>query len=158
MRRAATTSCLSALLFAVFAQACRPGAAVPDDAGTTKTTSTVGGDSSGGGSCHTSAECPAKQACFYKESGCSELGRCAPEGAPSSTCYVAIAMCSCVDHRTFYGAGGCAGHGVTEPWELYACPCTTDADCHAGQKCVPTDAKPHRAGASRECRDPAPAR
>lgn len=61
-------------------------------------------------------------------------------------------MCSCTRKKTFYGGGGCAGQGVTEPWELYGCPCASDADCRDGQTCG--RATSLRAGApAKECQD-----
>jgi hypothetical protein len=58
-------------------------------------------------------------------------------------------MCSCATKKTFYGRGGCAGQGVGEPWELYGCPCTTDADCRGGQTCVASRSRQN----ARECAD-----
>ena len=71
-------------------------------------------------------------------------------------CNVAIPMCSCKRHETFFGSGGCAGSEVREPWELYACPCVTDRDCRGGQRCVPKKLGVSRPDTERECLDPKP--
>ena len=65
-------------------------------------------------------------------------------------------MCSCKRHETFFGLGGCAGSGVREPWELYACACVTDGDCRGGQRCMPKTPAVSRPDAERVCRDPKP--
>jgi hypothetical protein len=106
-----------------------------------------------GGTCQSDAECASGLHCLFETAGCSERGQCKASGLSARNCYIAVAMCSCRDRRTFYGAGGCAG-SAGEPWELYACPCASDADCRAGQRCFNVGAKPHRADATKECRDP----
>ena len=105
-----------------------------------------------GGACRRDVDCPTGLSCMFEEAGCDKRGICKIPRGPRN-CYVAIAMCSCGERRSFYGPGGCAGV-AGEPWELYACPCSTDADCRGGQRCVPVGAKPHRPDATRECRDP----
>lgn len=158
MRAAKITSVVSLLVLSVVA--CRPREQVKVDVegidggtnvSTTPTTSpiNVGVD---GGACETDAHCPKGQLCLFTESGCQTTGHCR-SSSPVRNCYAAIAMCSCRDHRTFYGAGGCAG-AAGERWELYACPCSSDADCRGGQRCRPVSAKPHRPDAAKECRDP----
>ena len=96
-------------------------------------------------------KCASGQACVY-EAGCASKGKCG--ALLTRNCNVAIAMCSCARHETFYGPGGCAGQ-ATESWELYACACSTDDDCRGGQRCVPVRVgRPSRPGATRECRAP----
>lgn len=106
-----------------------------------------------GASCKDGSDCSAGLTCVFEEEGCSATGQCRAGGVPTRNCNAAIPMCACRDHRTFYGPGGCAGK-AGERWELYACPCKTDADCVSGQRCVPVDARPHRASAAKECRAP----
>lgn len=107
---------------------------------------------SDGKTCQTDRECPSGLHCLFEASGCQQPGHCkTPDPAPE--CYVAIAMCSCRERRTFYGPGGCSG-AAGEPWEIYACPCSSDTDCRGGQRCVAVSNKPHPPGATKECRDP----
>ena len=105
------------------------------------------------GSCHRDADCSVGSSCFFEDEGCAAAGRCRVSGT-TRKCNVAIPMCSCARHETFFGAGGCAGSSVREPWDLYACSCKTDADCKAGQLCLPTNGmSTSRPGSTHECRD-----
>ena len=116
--------------------------------------STPSGDA-GAGSCHSDADCSTGRSCFFREEGCATAGTCLVSDGPRN-CNMAIAMCSCGRRVTFFGSGGCAGSGVREPWELYACPCVTDSDCRGGQRCVPKLAGASLPSTLRECRDPKP--
>ena len=121
-----------------------------------------------GAPCHRAADCSSGQSCFFDVPGCTAAGVCGDSAQlPSRACNQGIPMCSCERHVTFYGAGGCAGQGVKEPWERYGCPCTTDAECRGDQRCVPAGpgarpqpGPPRECGGgpclAKECRDPKP--
>jgi hypothetical protein len=111
------------------------------------------GTAVGGAACKSSQECASGLGCSFEDPGCDTVGHCTDLGAARrSSCASAVPMCTCgVQRLTFFGSGGCAGQAF-EPWELYACSCAVDLDCHAGQRCVPVGAM-HRSGALRECRD-----
>ncbi len=106
--------------------------------------------------CRAAKDCAEGETCHFKQPGCDVVGECVKGPAYGGRCNIAIPMCSCANHTTFFGQGGCAGNAA-EPWELYACTCSTDADCRQGQVCVETTAgRPHKADATRECRDKKP--
>lgn len=117
----------------------------------TPTPSMRAGTGAIGAECTRAADCAAPLVCLFGERGCSNTGKCSASGPRLRNCHTAIPMCSCASNRTFFGPGGCAGEAL-EPWELYACPCASDRDCVSEQRCVPVDARPHRQGATRECR------
>jgi Cys-rich repeat protein len=101
--------------------------------------------------CTADKDCGAGESCLYEIAGCSQHGICSPP-KPGYGCNVGIPMCSCTRKVTFWGGGGCAGQGVTEPWELYGCPCTTDGDCKNGQTCGAAPYAP-RGAPAKVCED-----
>ena len=101
--------------------------------------------------CKTSADCAAGLTCLFDTDGCTSPGYCGDSTVMyPRNCNIAIPLCGCTTHKSFYGPGGCAG-ASPEPWTLYACACTTDADCGGGQHCVAMTSAPHRPGATLQC-------
>ncbi len=101
--------------------------------------------------CKTSADCAAGLTCLFDTDGCASPGYCGDANVVyPRNCNIAIPLCGCTTHKSFFGPGGCAG-ASPEPWTLYACACTTDADCGGGQHCVAVTSTPHRPGATLQC-------